>query len=315
MKLLPEFALIHDIFDGSPDAADFSLHYLRATFLGDGLVRDLRAGDWARDIEKRTRSHSPTRRKLIVEILEALRKDSRLVPAQRCLSDEPDSAVEWCREALASHARSTIDAIIAGHESAVAFSASPVVAFQDLPSFEAGLKPAASIRVPQNTAAYLVHLGPALRTARRICYFDPFLDPASPPYGELLQLLLAARDRHPLPRIELHRKCLYKGPRQPERVVTCEADWRAIFRDWDTALARSGLRALVRIWDDFHDRHFLSNVLGLQLGKGLITSRNPRAIDQWSRLSREDRDKLDREFDENNKTVHELRCGFEIGAV
>ena len=310
MKLLPEFALIHDIFDGLPDAADFPLHYLRATFLGDGLVRDLRAGDWARAIEKRTRSHSLVRRKLIVEILEALRKDSRLVPAQRCLSDEPDSAVEWCREALASHARSALDAIIAGRESAAAFSVSPMVAFQDLPSFEERLKPAASIRVPQNTAAYLSHLGPALRTARRICYFDPFLDPASPPYGEFLQLLLATRDRHPLPRIELHRKCLYNGS-----VVKLDADWRKIFGDWHTALARSGLRVLVRVWDDFHDRHLLSNVLGLHLGKGLITSRNPRAIDQWSRLSREDRDKLDREFDENNKTVHELRCRFEIGAL
>lgn len=315
MKLFPEFALIHDIFDGLRDAADFPLHYLRATFLGDGLVRDLRAGDWARAIEKRTRSHSPVRRKLIVEILEALRKDSRLVPAQRCLSDEPDSAVEWCREALASHARSTLDAIIVGHESAAAFTESPVVAFQDLPSFEARLKPAAAIRIPQNTAAYLSHLGPALRTARRICYFDPFLDPVSPPYGEFLQLLLATRDRHPLPRIELHRKCLYKGPRQPERIVTRKEDWQEIFGDWHTALARSGLRVLVRIWDDFHDRHFLSNVIGLQLGNGLISSRNPRATVLCARLSRDVRDKLDREFDENNKTVHELRCGFEIGAL
>jgi hypothetical protein len=315
MKLLPEFALIHDIFDGLPDEPDFSLHYLRATFLDDGLVRDLRGGDWARAIEKRTRSHPPMRRKLIVEILEALRKDARLVPAQPCLSAEPDSAVEWCREAMASHGRSTLDAIIAGSESIAAFSGSPVVAFKDLPSFEERLKPAASVRVPQNTAAYLSQLGPALRTARRICFFDPFLDPASRPYGEFLQLLLAVRDRRSLPRIELHRKCLYKGPRQSERVVTREDEWRVIFGGWDKELARAGLRVLVRVWDDFHDRHFLSNVVGLHLGKGLIVSGNPHAIDQWSRLSRADRESLDLEFDDTNKTIHELRCGFEIGAV
>ena len=314
MKLLPEFALIHDVFDVPPEEAILRLHYLHAAFLADGLVRNLHGGDWARALEKHTRSHSPMLRKRIVEIIEALRKGARLVPAPPCSAAEPDSAVEWCREAVASHARAKLDAVIAGRESAAAFPGFPMVAFDDLPSCEERLKPAASVRVPQNTAEYLRHLGPALQTARRICFFDPYLDPASRPYAEFLQLLLAVRDRHPSPVIELHRKCLYKGPRQPERVVVREDEWRAIFRDWDAELARAGLRVRVRIWDDFHDRHFLSNVVGLQLGTGFIASRNPRAIDQWSRLSREDRESLDREFDENNSPDHELRCGFEIGA-
>ena len=186
---------------------------------------------------------------------------------------------------------------------------------KELTGVDEDLKPARSMRVRQQTIEYLRHLGCVFTNGRRICVIDPFLDPASQSYKEIPQLLLAARNRNPQPCLEIHRKCNYKPQGERERPITLENEWRAIFRLWNEQFDRAGLRVEIRIWDEFHNRYFLSEILGLHVGKGFIASRNPRAIDAWSRLSRDDRVKVDREFDENNSPDHQLWCRFSIGAV
>lgn len=84
------------------------------------------------------------------------------------------------------------------------------------------------------------------------------------------------------------------------------------FRDGMSAnLRAAGLHAEVFIWDDFHDRYLISNLIGVSLPNGFDTTRNPDSITRWTRLGRSDRDDVQREFDPASGR-HALRARFTI---
>jgi hypothetical protein len=74
-----------------------------------------------------------------------------------------------------------------------------------------------------------------------------------------------------------------------------------------------GLVASVFIWDDFHDRYLITDLIGLLMGNGFDITKNPDAITTWARISREDREKIQREFDYPNNVFHKLYGIFKIG--
>jgi hypothetical protein len=67
----------------------------------------------------------------------------------------------------------------------------------------------------------------------------------------------------------------------------------------------------VLIWDDFHDRYVISNLIGILLSNGFDTTANPASITSWTRLGREDRDDVQREFDPASKR-HKLHARFVV---
>ena len=74
-------------------------------------------------------------------------------------------------------------------------------------------------------------------------------------------------------------------------------------------LRAAGLQAEVFVWDDFHDRYLISNLVGISLPHGLGTTRDPYSVTRWTRLGRNDRDGVQREFDPASKR-HGLRARF-----
>ena len=70
-------------------------------------------------------------------------------------------------------------------------------------------------------------------------------------------------------------------------------------------LRTAGLQAEVFVWDRFHDRFLISNLIGISLPNGFDTGgRYPST--RWTRLGRPDRDDIQREFDpsSNRHTLH-----------
>ena len=59
-------------------------------------------------------------------------------------------------------------------------------------------------------------------------------------------------------------------------------------------LRRNGLSAEVFIWDDFHDRYLISNLIGISLSNSFDT--NTSQSTTWHRLGRVDRDNVRRQF-------------------
>ena len=84
------------------------------------------------------------------------------------------------------------------------------------------------------------------------------------------------------------------------------------FRDGlSDPLRAAGLQAEVFVWDDFHDRYLISNLVGISLPNGFDTDRNPTSVTSWARLSRTDSDDVLREFDPVSRR-HTLRASFTI---
>ena len=70
-------------------------------------------------------------------------------------------------------------------------------------------------------------------------------------------------------------------------------------------LSTAGLSAEVFIWDNFHDRYLISNLVGISLPNGFDTTTAPGSITRWIRLGRNDRDDIRREFNVASRR-HEL---------
>jgi hypothetical protein len=135
-----------------------------------------------------------------------------------------------------------------------------------------------------------------LRQARSVMFIDAHLNPSHKDYQEIPRLLQCAAHRNPAPTIEIHR-VIYVGS-DTRRILIKPADLEHDFRSsMTTSLRAGGLSVKVFIWDDFHDRHIISDLAGIHLGNGLKTTTSP-AKTTWTRLGRDVRDEIQREFDQ-----------------
>lgn len=311
-KLLPEFALIHDIFDGSPTEVRLAVRHLQDSLLSRGLVRSLHDGHWEQVLKDRMidATLDPNLRKLIGNFLKSLRQRMFLSPS--CDRVCPKNASEWCQEALASHQENPLDAIIAGTATAESCRSEPVQSLNRSLRSDANFKPAESLQVRHRTDDYIQHLRGVLTHARRICFIDPYLRPDDI-YWDFPKIILEMRDRSPQPQIEIHRAQKCNGNDIREEQV-----WDEKFRGWDEQFSRAGQRVQIFIWGKLHDRHVHSDLVSLLAGGGFHTTNDVNAVTTWSRLSRDDAEALDRRFHENcpkeDRSEH-LVCRFYIGAA
>lgn len=167
-----------------------------------------------------------------------------------------------------------------------------------------------SAELKRSTEAYLEALGPTLSNSRFIMFIDPHLDPTRPSYNGFAELLRLRGPRNPSPKIEVHRVC-YSGSGRERQVVT-EPEWKLRFEQGIGSVAnQTGLKVEVSIWDDFHDRYLISNLIGILMPNGFDTEGNP-SVTRWARLDREHRDNVEREF-HTAAQMHSLRHRFEVG--
>jgi len=73
----------------------------------------------------------------------------------------------------------------------------------------------------------------------------------------------------------------------------------------------AGLRIEVFLWDDFHDRYLISNLIGVSMPNGFDTITHRTSVTRWTRLGRDDRDDVQREFDPASAR-HALRHQFVV---
>ena len=144
-------------------------------------------------------------------------------------------------------------------------------------------------------------------------FIDPHLDPAQGRYREFSALIEMAGNRDPAPAIEIHRVC-YEGS-GPGRRFPLKGDDSYFRNCFDAGLANrlraAGLKVEVFVWNDFHDRYLISNLVGVSLPNGFDTTNNDNDITTWSRLGRDERDDIQREFDPASQR-HKLHQRFTI---
>ena len=309
MPLLADYAITPDVFDTtsytSEEVCGVRLSEVHRVMMDQGLVRDLRAGEWRALFAGDGR---PWHRRA-KEIMKKLATQGRLMEFPSIHPDSPGNDQEWCAEALAGHQLEPIGGgVIATQAVKDAYPRERLVERIDLLSRARWWTPGRpSVRLDRKLEEYKHHLQPILRYANSLLFIDPHLDPRRPGYREFADLLACAGRRRPAPLIEIHRVC-YVGARQNQEFP----DFERIFRDSLAGpLRAAGLRAQVFIWDDFHDRYLLSNLMGISLPNGFDTTGKLDDLTTWTRLDRDDLDSVQLEFDEPTRR-HELRARFTL---
>ena len=299
MALLADYAITPDVFDvtsySTEGECEARLATIHETMLTEGLVRDLREGAWSGLFRSGPR---PWHRRG-QELLKKMATQGRLLRFEPALLEEPANDCAWCAEALAT-GEAFQGGVITTASVKRAYAADRRVARIDrLTRAPWWASRSPSVRLGRTLADYEKHLDLVLRFSNSLMFIDPHLDPGKRRYGSFGTLLQRAGNRVPAPRIEIHRVC-YEGS-GPGRWLPMTEDpeyYRSAFRD---ALARplrdAGLYAEVFVWKDFHDRYLLGNVVGISLPNGFDVSGASGGSTTWTRLGRDDRDDLQREFD------------------
>ncbi len=294
--MLAEYAITPEVFSPSfyakPEASRHYLSALKEGIRSRGLVRNLHSGGWLRYVEENRDRWDMSR---IKELLKAIVRD-RLCDGPACSESVPSTPVQWCQEALESHGVSPLQGIIADQPTADLHEGETLIApATQLTEKTWWLGAKNSVELKRSTEAYLKELGPTLRHSKSIIFIDPHLDPTRDNYGGFVELLKACGTRTPAPRIEIHRVC-YSGSGR-ERQIVSETEWRSRF---NTVLGQTvrqmGLQVEAFLWDDFHDRYLISNLIGILMPNGFDTETNPSTT-RWARLDRDHRDSVEKEFD------------------
>ncbi len=317
--MLHEIAITPSVFYretyAHPNVCDAHMQGIREALLEYLLVRDLRSSAWQTELLSKFGEMTAPAKELIKKCI----KRGRFRTFPSAIEEAPIDAAGWCREALATYQQESMAGILACPTGKAAYAGEPLVASVERHTGAGWWQQCVTSchpdgpRVPRTTRAYLDRLGNILRHAKHIAFTDPHLDPSRAGYREFFELLKAtARPHGPKALVEIHR-VRYVGSGS-SRTFPERAEWEQRFRSTlDSALAAVGVSVEVFIWNEEHDRHLISDLLGLHVGNGFDTTTAPNAVSTWTRLSSRDRDSVQRSYDPQARSSS-LYHRFNIGA-
>lgn len=308
--MLDEYALVPDIFDqaaySNPAFIEMCLPHLKEPLLQEALVRDLCDGGWSQYCLQ----NSGNLHRLCKEILKKLVQNNRLRRYPRQATAAPTSAGDWCQEGLTASGTDTLTGVISAHATKQNFAANEVASVEKLTGTSWWQNRSPSVTVDRKTAEYIKVLHRVFLQANSLMFVDPNLDPSSYNYREFHQLLAPIAQRGVKPRIEIHRSfCRGDGK---ARTFPTEAEWKASFAEFGNTLNSQQLAAEVFLWDDFHERYLIADVVGVSVPAGFDVTAKIDDWSTWGRLGREDKDKIQRLFDQATRPSS-LKWRFAIG--
>jgi hypothetical protein len=302
LALIAEYAITPDVFDRSAytptELCGVHLQYLKEPLINEGLVRNLHGGNWRKVFEDSSRQWDQRGK----ELLKHLIRQNRLVDSPKVAAEVPADDAGWCVEGLASNAFQPVAGIITSDATAAPYGGTPKVSsiskLHNAPWWTAR---GPSVSLGRTLADYTKHLGPVMQHANSLIFIDQYIDPSDRyQFGDFVRILANLKSRAIKPRIEVHRSASYGGgqdrrPRQDEVR-------QAITPGLTDAAAAAGLTIHVYLWMDMHDRFLITDLIGISLPHGFGTTTAPNAETVWTRLSRADRDRKQREFDPSFRT-------------
>ncbi len=275
----------------------------------DGLIADLQEGEWSKFVQRKQAEgclHLKAK-----ELLRKVRENNRLRSRASCGADSCLLDSEWLSEAISSHGREVFQGIITSQVTCDEYpQTAHVQSVERIHLSEWWAGRGHSKVLTRYATEYLETLRPILRQANSLMFIDRFVDPNEPRYQTIPQMMSIAIARSTsglYPRMEIHRAC-YDGTGE-QRTFPGEND---LIQRFSSPVWRQ-YSFEVYIWDDFHERYLISELCGIHLGAGFDASPVPvtHQITTWTRLDREVRDQIQREFDPANNR-HKLRYRFRI---
>lgn len=311
--MLRDYAIIPDVFDekcySQLGICQYLLKEIKDEFLNAALVRSLYGGALNKYLDTNLQNWHPKAKELIHKLI----TQNRFYEFSSMGSSEPTTYEEWTDEAIAGHAKQPLTGggIITSHTGNLHRAPSATVSsIEKLDSALWWQQRSATAQIKRMTSEYLASFRLIFDHANSLMFIDPHLDPAKHGYREFDQLLGAIRRKRPLPKIEIHRVCYYNSG--PNRVIETNDAWENTFRrKLGPTLQAGGNSAEIFIWDDFHRRYLISDLIGIFLDNGFDVSNNPADILQMARLDRNNRDAVQSEFHPASNR-HDLRHQFTV---
>jgi hypothetical protein len=303
--MLREYVLTPDIFDASCYSNQKICRPLFKNILDpllqEGIVRNLRDGEWIDYVNDETFSLYPMAKYFLEQLI--LKKRLRRFP--KTSENAPQNYRDWCGEALKTNDED-LDGIIVSEEiykDKKFKNQGKIGSIEQLHLRSWWRDRSSSLRVSRNIEAYSAKLKLILKQATHLMFIDPNIDPRKGNYRDFYKLLIAAKRSDIPPLIQIYRK---------NDSATDIKLWEKIFREsLADKLLQAGLKAEVFIWDEFHDRYLITNLIGINLPYGFDTTTKPNAKTTWCRLGEKDREEVQKEFDPN-AYHHQLKHRFLI---
>jgi hypothetical protein len=318
--MLKEYALVPDIFDETSyttkELCPQQMNTISELVLDEGIASNLYDGEWSKYLT----ANAGRFNKAANELIKTARTENRFVRRPHSLSTLPSSDLEWGDEALSSHRHISLDGILVSRTNFVHYGGDPIVASVESLQTSGWWKArSSSVRLTRTTADYRRVLSLILGNANSLMFIDPHLDVTrdgkngeKSHYGEFQEILLAAErvNRNLNPKIEIHRVS-YIGSGKNKTEVPIK-DWEASFKRILAPILRpKDIKVEVFIWDDFHDRYLISNLIGILIPNGFDVEATPQNNTTWTRLGRKERDDIQREFNPASNR-HNLKHQFTV---
>lgn len=193
MPLISDFAITPDVFDldsySSEEVCRVYLKNLKEGLAAGGFVRDLREGQWSKDLlnrigqegaEKTIGRKSRNWHFMGRDIITKLASEGRLISYKTRLECSPISDKDWCKEALGTHQHDPlVGGIVVTEETKKSYDSEKRV--QQIDHLFSDKKPRTnwwwsmlkepSVQLARSAKDYEQHLGPILRFASFIKFF------------------------------------------------------------------------------------------------------------------------------------------------
>jgi hypothetical protein len=304
MELFKEIAILPEVMDAahheSPATHRLALGIMIQGITGSGFVRDLRDGEWLDAAAK-----SATGSKTASEFLEILKKRKLLLNSTSC------KAPNWFREAALSHQQRPLTGIVVDDLTDQKVKEVPFSCISLLQDASWWLEKPPSIDI-YRTPEELVRVFRLLLIGARITHIiDPFLNPSEERYKRSIDALFRASLVNPhKPEFFFHTS---------SKVFATVQEVKKAFEPFSKLLNTHGRRGRVCFWDPaklagkFHDRHFVCDIGGCQIGAGFAVSSSE--ITTISLHSDSTRSNTLKRFNYDKNCAIGLIDAFAIGAI
>jgi hypothetical protein len=284
----------------SPTIQRLVLGYITQGIAMGGFVRSMRDGHWLE-----AASECASGSKSAAEFLKMLKNRKLLLVAPSC------GAPNWFQEALLSHKQRRLTGIVVDDLTGASGSDVLVSTASSLQDASWWIDSPPSIDVARTADELVRVLRLLLSSGREIHIIDRFLNPAEKNYRDTMEAFLRESLNNPYkPEIVYHTS--YRAFGRIGAAVDA-------FQGLSNQLKNHGRRGRVCLWDHdsvkgkFHDRHFVTDVGGCQVGGGFASS--PRDITTISLHSDESRRNTLGRFNYDRNRAQGLIDHSPIGAV
>ncbi|MDB9313718.1 hypothetical protein PN462_11460 [Spirulina sp. CS-785/01] len=308
--LLNEYSLTPDVFnfnsygnsttdeDCRKDICEIHLKQLLSILQEEALLRNLHGGKWYEFINRLQYKHPITTKKF----LKALKKQRRLVTTEKVNLKKPSDDFEWCQEALSSHKQAPLTGIITPKATKQRFENNQIVAsIEKLNETNWWLDRSPSVRLSRTVQDYVNNLKLIFQHSNSLMFIDPYLNPDSKSHNKFHEIFIKIPLTNSLQSIEFHVSL--------DRYSSEE--YRVSFNHLKQQIKNLKIPITVFMWEQFHDRYLITDLVGISLPHGFGFSYSPKPKTTWTRLGKKHKDEVQGEFDPSTKQ-HRLIDTFSL---